>query len=148
MEPRVVQWSVGFEGYWRKCQRVHMVCFDPSVCTQQDKLTVYPYRELYLWAATVFSSRSFPGKLTSWDYNAEATRCYDDGTTAALFPMIDCLNHRPKARITWQPGPDAMSLVSVDRMEAGTEVFNNYGPKANGERTFPRPKIRPASAHA
>jgi hypothetical protein len=53
--------------------------------------------------------------------------------------MIDCLNHRPQARITWQLGLDAMSLVSVDRVEAGTEVFNNYGPKANEECMFPRP---------
>ncbi|KAF8542264.1 hypothetical protein BDD12DRAFT_729499 [Trichophaea hybrida] len=87
--------------------------------------------DLFLWATTVFTSRSFMGKLMRWDGNPDAHSYEDDDP--ALFPIVDSLNHRPRAKITWQPGSDALSLVSVDRIEAGDEIFNNYGPKANEE---------------
>lgn len=85
-----------------------------------------------MWAATVFTSRSFMDNLMRWDGNPEAIHSYEDDNPA-LFPVVDSLNHRPQAKITWQPGSNALSLVSVDRIEAGVEVFNNYGPKANEE---------------
>ncbi|CCX10593.1 hypothetical protein FPQ18DRAFT_6260 [Pyronema domesticum] len=90
--------------------------------------------ELFLWASTVFTSRSFPEKLTHWDEKpAEGIRTYDEETTAALFPAVDSLNHKPHTAITWQPTADRLSLISGQQVEAGEEIFNNYGPKANEE---------------
>ena len=83
-------------------------------------------RDLFLWAATVLSSRSFPGRLIP-----------DAGDHPVVFPLLDALNHRPRARITWVPGADALSFATVDATPAGVEIFNNYGAKGNEERTPP-----------
>lgn len=108
-------------------------------------------RDLYLWAASMFSSRAFPDSLLSWDLSAPtvlpepglATQTNADGTTQilqtagksgskpALFPLLDILNHKPRTRITWQAGKDVIGFVGEELLKAGTEVFNNYGPKPN-----------------
>jgi hypothetical protein len=60
----------------------------------------------------------------------------EDDDNPALFPLIDFLNHRPRARIVWQPTPQALEVLSVDGMEEGVQVYNNYGPKGNEECVY------------
>lgn len=53
---------------------------------------------------------------------------------AALFPLVDILNHRPLTKITWAPTLSTFSLVAGEDIPTGVEIFNNYGPKSNEER--------------
>ncbi|RPB02547.1 SET domain-containing protein [Choiromyces venosus 120613-1] len=85
--------------------------------------------ELYLCASTVFTSRSFPGKLMNWDREI----LHEDDTMPVLFPLIDSLNHYPITKITWQPSDTSLSIISGAGVLAGAEVYNNYGPKPNEE---------------
>ncbi|CAG8465955.1 17519_t:CDS:2 [Acaulospora colombiana] len=81
--------------------------------------------ELYLWACNVISSRCFPNKLIEPD---------EVELNEALFPLADSLNHRPRQRITWKvQGRSALHLITEDGIEAGEQVFNNYGTKSNEE---------------
>ncbi|KAH0612261.1 uncharacterized protein H6S33_010313 [Morchella sextelata] len=89
--------------------------------------------ELFLWAATAFSSRSFPGKLLDWTTESSMTEIDDPDCLPALFPLIDSVNHQPLTKITWAPGDSALNVVSGDEIPAGGEVCNNYGPKSNEE---------------
>ncbi|RPB17272.1 SET domain-containing protein [Morchella conica CCBAS932] len=89
--------------------------------------------ELFLWAATAFSSRSFPGKLLNWTTESSMTEIDDPDCLPALFPLIDSVNHQPLTKITWAPGDNALNVVSGDEIPAGGEVCNNYGPKSNEE---------------
>ena len=52
-----------------------------------------------------------------------------------LFPGLDALNHSHEAHVDWtfDPGQFSITLSGDAGMEAGEEVFNNYGPKSNAE---------------
>lgn len=50
-----------------------------------------------------------------------------------LFPGLDVGNHDHNARVDWKFDPGMFSISTNDHVEAGGEVFNNYGPKGNGE---------------
>ncbi|KAL7273848.1 hypothetical protein RUND412_003263 [Rhizina undulata] len=95
--------------------------------------------ELFLWAATVFTSRSFPGRLLKWKEKDEQRGGVDISTgdeeedAPVLFPLIDSTNHYPRTKITWQPGATELSIISGEAIEGGGELLNNYGPKANEE---------------
>lgn len=52
----------------------------------------------------------------------------------ALVPLLDSLNHRPRERITWRVGKDELGFETVDGLQLGVEVYNNYGAKSNEER--------------
>lgn len=92
-------------------------------------------RELFLWAATVFSSRSFSGKLMAWTDDLTTAAMAEPDSLPALFPLMDAVNHQPRTKTTWQPGAGMLSAVSGAAIAAGAEVCNNYGPKSNEERT-------------
>lgn len=94
-------------------------------------------RPLFLWAATVFSSRSFSGKLMAWTDDLTAAAMGEPDSLPALFPLMDAVNHQPLTKITWQPGDRVLSAVSGAAISAGAEVCNNYGPKSNEERMSP-----------
>ncbi|CUS15322.1 unnamed protein product [Tuber aestivum] len=85
--------------------------------------------ELYLWASTIFTSRSFSGKLMNWDQET----IHEDDTMPVLFPLIDSLNHYPITKVTWQPSDTFLRIISGAGVSAGAEVYNNYGPKTNEE---------------
>ena len=57
----------------------------------------------------------------------------DDLDFAVLFPMQDVPNHSHNAHVDWTFDPGRFSVTVNDPVEAGDEVFNNYGPKGNGE---------------
>ncbi|CAZ83522.1 unnamed protein product [Tuber melanosporum] len=100
-----------------------------SILQREGYDTEYYTWELYLWASTIFTSRSFPGKLMDWD----RIIVHEDDTMPILFPLIDSLNHYPATIITWQPSDTSLRIISGVGVSAGAEVYNNYGPKANEE---------------
>ena len=50
---------------------------------------------------------------------------------AVLFPVMDAGNHNPTARVDWAYDPERFSLTVSEQVEAGSQIFNNYGPKSN-----------------
>lgn len=80
--------------------------------------------ELYLWAATIFTSRSF-------SFSA-AFGIPGDGFSI-LYPGIDILNHSPEAKVSWDFSSGDFALSTRASVEKGAEVFNNYAPKGNEE---------------
>ncbi|KAG0638467.1 hypothetical protein HOY80DRAFT_967431 [Tuber brumale] len=116
VEARKLMWREEFEVALAILQREG---YDTEYCTWK----------LYLWASTVFTSRSFPGKLMNWDRKI----VHEDDTMPILFPLIDSLNHYPVTKITWQPSDTSLRIISGAGVSAGAEVYNNYGPKPNEE---------------
>ncbi|CAG8577673.1 22710_t:CDS:2 [Dentiscutata erythropus] len=81
--------------------------------------------ELYLWACNIISSRCFPNKLIDPD---------DVEVKEALFPLIDSFNHKPRQKITWEiHEKNELRLVAGNYIEAGQQIYNNYGAKSNEE---------------
>lgn len=80
-------------------------------------------RDLYIWAATVMSSRSFPS-------SAIADAMVD---SPVLIPGLDLLNHSPSARVTWTWGSNSCAIAADELLPEGSQIFNNYGPKGNEE---------------
>ncbi|KAK9448323.1 uncharacterized protein V1518DRAFT_312045 [Limtongia smithiae] len=97
------------------------VSFVPNSAMIPAKLYTW---ELYLWACTVLSSRSFPSKLV----------LKTEGLSyPVLVPLVDSLNHRPLTPVYWGDLDNTFSIYAAQTIEAGHEVFNNYGPKGNEE---------------
>ncbi|KAF2642604.1 SET domain-containing protein [Massarina eburnea CBS 473.64] len=88
---------------------------------EQDRLNY----ELYLWAFTIMSSRSFVST-----YMLPKMK-----TFPILFPVIDILNHTATAKVDWAFQDDSftVALVEQNTVSAGDQIFNNYAPKQNGE---------------
>ncbi|KAI9263180.1 hypothetical protein BDA99DRAFT_59848 [Phascolomyces articulosus] len=80
--------------------------------------------EEFLWGYSVLSSRSFPYSLIDPNY---------DGPSEVLFPLLDALNHKPNTHITWMrngdPETGSLSFVIGNEIEAGEQIWNNYGAK-------------------
>ncbi|KAK6533189.1 hypothetical protein TWF281_007341 [Arthrobotrys megalospora] len=92
--------------------------------------------ELYLRAATIYTSRSFPSKLVGIATNTPAdkpTESSDDTDFPVLIPLVDILNHKPNTKIIWEPTSISFSLRTPENLPLGSQVFNNYGPKGNEE---------------
>lgn len=89
------------------------------------------YREDFLWSYSVYSSRSFPYQLI----DPSSTE-----VSEVLFPLVDALNHKPNTKITWSRNGDvetgSLSFVSGQVFQTGDEIFNNYGPKVNYNKTL------------
>ncbi|KAK9245880.1 hypothetical protein V1506DRAFT_536908 [Lipomyces tetrasporus] len=81
--------------------------------------------ELYLWACTVLSSRSFPSSIVFGTSK--------DDSYPVLVPLVDSLNHKPQVPVYWSATADSFTISSGNSIAAGDEVFNNYGPKGNEE---------------
>ncbi|KAK9319996.1 hypothetical protein V1517DRAFT_330772 [Lipomyces orientalis] len=81
--------------------------------------------ELYLWACTVLSSRSFPSSIV---FGTSEVDSYP-----VLVPLVDSLNHKPQVPVYWNATADSFTISSGDSIAAGDEVFNNYGLKGNEE---------------
>ena len=112
-------------------------------------------RHLFKWAVTVFSSRAFASRAlhptaskywTTYKSTPTGSRepvllnmsnaSAEDLVFPVLFPGLDAANHDHNAKVEWTYDPSRFSLTlseSATGVEAGDEVFNNYGPKGNGE---------------
>ncbi|CAB4446466.1 unnamed protein product [Rhizophagus irregularis] len=81
--------------------------------------------ELYLWAHSIVTSRSFPNRFIDPD---------DPDPKEVLIPLADSLNHKPRQKITWEfSDGNSMQLIAGETIECGKEIYNNYGPKSNRE---------------
>ncbi|KFY00656.1 hypothetical protein V490_01265, partial [Pseudogymnoascus sp. VKM F-3557] len=105
--------------------------------------------ELYKWASTIFSSRSFVSKLIPDEVYGEVLdqpvegyanwrgKIAEEGPYPVLFPLLDIANHDAKARVEWfvnAQGPvKDFSIITDGEVGRGEQVFNNYAPKGNTE---------------
>jgi hypothetical protein len=116
--------------------------------------------DLYRWAATIFTSRSFTSDVLSdtlayakatpiGRYNTSQTTNFhkpgfggehvDHAQLADLFskkfavliPVLDILNYRPLAQVEWQARCFSVGLEVREFVGSGAEVHNNYGPRDN-----------------
>ena len=109
-------------------------------------------RHLFLWATTIFTSRSFSSRAlapqegrywTTYKTRLDGSRQAvpldlsntptEDFKFPVLFPGIDVLNHSNDAKVDWTFAPNHFSIITNDLIADGDEVFNNYGPKGNDE---------------
>ncbi|KAF2431708.1 SET domain-containing protein [Tothia fuscella] len=93
-------------------------------CGQETKQFTW---ELYLWAATIFTSRSFTSSiLISPEYERSES-------FSLLYPVLDSFNHKFGAKVTWNMDHGNFALRLTEPVKVGVEVFNNYAPKGNQE---------------
>jgi hypothetical protein len=96
--------------------------------------------DLYKWAATIFSSRSFISALIPEEIFrmpvTHGTKSFDD-IFPVLFPLLDLPNHSSAAKVTWftnvQNEPKDLSIIVDSEIPCGQQIFNNYAPKSNTE---------------
>ncbi|KAG5357690.1 Ribosomal lysine N-methyltransferase set10 [Yarrowia sp. C11] len=79
--------------------------------------------EDYLYASTIFTSRSFPERLM--DAKNE--------DLSMLIPVLDLINHKPLTPVEWNVTGDAFAFKACSEVTKGSQVFNNYGSKGNEE---------------
>lgn len=111
--------------------------------------------ELYKWAATIFSSRSFISTLipkevfdvavadrtmassVSHDIAFQSPKLYPENAFPVLFPLVDLANHSPTAKVMWftdaHSAPKTLSIITESELQEGDQIFNNYAPKSNAE---------------
>lgn len=108
-------------------------------------------RRLYKWAATIFSSRSFPSSAvahqliaqddTKYNYpNKDSFHALHESSSSkwpVLIPGLDLLNHIPSAKVTWNWGRLVCSITVDELVTGSSQIWNNYGPKNNEERAAP-----------
>jgi hypothetical protein len=92
------------------------------------------FRELYLWASTIITSRAFSAKVLSGA--VEPVDLPDDGVSV-LLPLIDLPNHRPMAKVEWRAGDEDVGLLVLEDVAPGEEISNNYGPRNNEQCECP-----------
>ncbi|KAK5174229.1 uncharacterized protein LTR77_001309 [Saxophila tyrrhenica] len=128
---------------------------------QEAGIDCKPYTwHLFLWAVSMYTSRSFSSRTLrpqsgkywaaykSSSMNGSMRRqavLLDMSSTPAedlhfpvLFPGLDAANHSHESRVDWtfDLGVFTIKLAGAGEREgvaAGSEVFNNYGAKSNGE---------------
>lgn len=93
----------------------------------EENWTSFP---AYLWALMIYKSRSFPSKLLQSDSTLDKINFVQDDV-AILIPVIDLLNHNPKAEVIW--GTQKDEFVFETTKHSGGQLFNNYGRKGNEE---------------
>ncbi|KAL8711254.1 MAG: hypothetical protein Q9225_007157 [Loekoesia sp. 1 TL-2023] len=97
---------------------------------RQEVKDRYPWN-LYKWAASVISTRSFPGSALT--PNTRYTSKSSPDRSPVLLPGLDLLNHNPTAKVTWQWTEEACCIATDVALASGDEIFNNYAPKSNEE---------------
>ncbi|KAI9714319.1 MAG: hypothetical protein M1820_000280 [Bogoriella megaspora] len=143
-----------WEEYWR----------DGSGVLKKHGIPAERYTwELFKWAATIFTSRSFTSQWLVGDYDEGdhmqnpdhssdpktfdvSIRTPSPKSTVAivklpkwtspfqvLFPALDTFNHNHSMEITWSFDQGAFAVTAEETSSAGEEVFNNYGRKSNEE---------------
>ncbi|GAB7363780.1 hypothetical protein MBLNU230_g4348t1 [Neophaeotheca triangularis] len=119
---------------------------------QSAGIDTAPYTwDLFRWAVTMFTSRSFSSRALRPDSkywaayktgNAGRREAVlldfshvpaDDLDFPVLFPVLDVPNHRNNAHVDWSFDPGRFSLSTNQSLEPGNEVYNNYGAKGNDE---------------
>ena len=117
--------------------------------------TTKKVRQIYKWAATILSSRGFHSialknacigqDITKNSKNRLSFQTLQDNRTSAwavLIPGLDLLNHLPSAKVTWNWGQSACSIINDELVKEDTQIWNNYGPKSNEECDAPNIKLK------
>lgn len=120
--------------------------------------TTKKVRQIYKWAATILSSRGFHSialknasigqDITNNSINRPSFQTLQDNRTSAwavLIPGLDLLNHLPSAKVTWNWGQSACSIINDELVKEDTQIWNNYGPKSNEECDTPNIKLKRSS---
>lgn len=108
-------------------------------------------RNMFKWAATVYTSRSFNSQ-TVQPQDSKYWTAYKHTRTgrqtvlldlsnfssdwkdfSVLFPVMDAGNHNPLAKVDWAYDPGHFSLTVSEPISLHDQIFNNYGPKGNDE---------------
>jgi len=79
----------------------------------------------WIWAWSTVASRAFPSELVG-----------EADTVGCLLPVVDLLNHRFGAKVTWFHDAESVSLLVDHPVPVGSVIWNNYGPKSNHELLF------------
>lgn len=124
--------------------RIHLVISQThiDVCEfyKEPGLTEGSYcRRLALWAATILTSRSFGSAFLLGSDKMPSHIALEDSwgdTCSVLFPVLDIINHRPKAPVQWISREKDFSFQISDDFPQGSELWNDYGPKGNEEREY------------
>lgn len=82
----------------------------------------------YLWASVMVKSRAFPAHLLQGSIARDIEK-----DEVMLLPVVDLLNHNPKAEVNWTVESDNGVFFSFTSGPTTGELFNNYGPKGNEE---------------
>ncbi|KAF2720174.1 SET domain-containing protein [Polychaeton citri CBS 116435] len=119
----------------------------------QAGIDTEPYTwDLFRWAITIFTSRSFSSRAiapqdskywAAYKTNSDGRRQAflldmshspaEDLDFPVLFPMQDVPNHHHNAHVDWVFDPGRFSINASDNVEAGGQIWNNYGAKGNDE---------------
>ena len=108
--------------------------FKQAMKLLQESFRLDYSRPLYLWAYSIFTSRSFRPSLILPYTDSSSLPC-DIDDFSVLLPLFDIGNHSPVARTSWATDPTGQEcrLQSEQPYAAGYQVFNNYGMKTNAE---------------
>ena len=110
---------------------------DQSSASQIRTSNANLIRGLYLWAATVMTTRSFSGPASFNRSEGESVVAGDGlGRCPVLIPGLDILNHSPFAKVSWVWNASVCALQLDESATGGCQVWNNYDPKSNEERRF------------
>lgn len=61
----------------------------------------------------------------------------EHGTFDILYPVLDVFNHEFAAKVGWLFDDGTFSLSVRGKVPSGQQIYNNYAPKGNEERTYP-----------
>ncbi|KAH9830551.1 Set domain-containing protein [Teratosphaeria destructans] len=138
-------------------REVHEQYYHPGLrALHRSGVDTGPYTwsvNLFRWAITMFTSRSFSSRAiaptdskywTTYKQGPDGRRQTvlldmsrtppEDLDFPVLFPAIDAANHDPDAHVAWSFDTGRFSVLLNDgTVQAGEEVFNNYGAKGNDE---------------
>ncbi|CBQ70394.1 conserved hypothetical protein [Sporisorium reilianum SRZ2] len=78
--------------------------------------------ELWRWAESAYTSRSFPPRLVGLDT-----------ATPILIPGYDTFNHARAHAVTWSTSAHTVDMTLNYAVPAACQVYNNYGGKSNEE---------------
>jgi hypothetical protein len=86
--------------------------------------------EEFLWAFCSITSRAFPKSDSSRQQN-QTQEDWISLSEICLYPVLDMLNHKRNHKIEWIMSDEGVGFIAREPIEAGTEIFNNYGSKGN-----------------
>ena len=123
-----------------------------SIALPQDDVfmaqTYHKGLELWRWAESAFTSRSFPPRLVGLSDARESGPSSNTAASAPiLIPAYDTFNHARAHPVTWSFSPTSDTEPGLGKVEEGMvgltinyhlpavpcQVFNNYGGKSNEE---------------
>ncbi|MCJ1379678.1 hypothetical protein MMC17_002780 [Xylographa soralifera] len=99
--------------------------------------------ELYVWAATILTSRCFSSNAFAMDKSnpnvgTEDQRLPPTSPSSAIFPVLlpvlDFGNHDPSAGVYWKMQGSSYSFIVNETLASGKEVCISYDNKGNEER--------------